>query len=798
MARRRIEGPLHSIIVLAIAFLFGCSTPTEPRRPEPQDPETELTYAPVEGDTTLYRVHLYWNGYDKDGEITEFRFALDGDTANAFSKWTPTTAKDTTMIFRVDPIREVGGHVFWIRAVDNEGRYDRTPAKRFFSSKTVPPVSRITRGPNAPGTQIGPNFTFEWEGIDPDGSETGGPAPVDSFEYLLLQEGAQLDPNHPPLELPQTREGWVKLIVNAVGPSLPPPNDDWKWIGIRGKRKRFTNVSPGDFVFALRAVDVAGATEKLTLAATPSIIGISWSVPVLPRSDPRNLRDFNVMNRNGGPSLTVCSSVLVNCLAPSFGPEDIVRKEIQMFQGETVTFSWSATAASYGGDIVGYSSALDDTTTAAWESIDPANTEVTYTSLPLGVHYLFVRAMDDGGLITNVKVPLRIVHPAFKDAPIGRPKVLYVDDSAPPPGDWDTAKRGSPNYPRDYVPWNGDAANSAGSQEDNWWFQNILVKLGQEFGVDVTLDDDHDTVFRGINSVDGRYVFTPEELAAYRAIIWNVDLNNTGSSPTALWKTLVGGSYSALAGYLRAGGTLILTGFMVASQTSRFPDAVATLSFSEGMCATLDRSGDSWKGAYFAREFMGIDRALPSDFANRTEGAKDFVEARATAEGSMLGFINAPLDVGGSAAKWDSMAFNPTVIPDTRESRLAPGLLKIEGWKLARDFGCFDLSVGMRRENTGPVAIPILTYHGVPKGVRYDSGPSPREGMVVGIATQAHDLGRSGQSGPITTQNSKGVIGRMVFLGFPIYYIKDAEAYSVMRAAFAWVNASPTLPTYAP
>jgi hypothetical protein len=33
----------------------------------------------------------------------------------------------------------------------------------------------------------------------------------------------------------------------------------------------------------------------------------------------------------------------------------------------------------------------------------------------------------------------------------------------------------------------------------------------------------------------------------------------------------------------------------------------------------------------------------------------------------------------------------------------------------------------------------------------------------------------------------------MVFLGFPIYYMKDDQAHAVMRAAFAYVNASPTL-----
>jgi hypothetical protein len=297
-------------------------------------------------------------------------------------------------------------------------------------------------------------------------------------------------------------------------------------------------------------------------------------------------------------------------------------------------------------------------------------------------------------------------------------------------------------------------------------------------------------------------VFTPEELANYRTIIWYVDLNNTISSPTALWKTLVGGSYSELAGYLRAGGTLILTGFQIAAQTSRFPDAVTTTSFSRGICASLDEGTQPWRGAYFARDFMGLDGALSNDGATRSGGARDFVEARVTPTGAALGFVTATMDVGGAGAKWDSMAFNPTRFPDTRDTRLAPGLPKIEGWRLmeqaGRNFGCFDPNVVIRKENGGPITLPVLTYHGVPKGVDYDGGPSPREGLVVGIATQAHDLGTSGNVGPITFQNSRGVIGRMVVLGFPMYYTKDSQAYGVMRAAFAWVNASPTLPSYSP
>jgi hypothetical protein len=262
----------------------------------------------------------------------------------------------------------------------------------------------------------------------------------------------------------------------------------------------------------------------------------------------------------------------------------------------------------------------------------------------------------------------------------------------------------------------------------------------------------------------------------------------------------VGGSYSELAGYLRAGGTLILSGFQIAGQTCRFSDTPFT---SRGMCATLDQGSSAWRGSYFVRDFMGLDGAEASDVASRTQGAKDFIEARVTTAGAALGFVNAQVDVGNSSAKWDSMAFNPTLVPDTRDTRLAPGLPKIEGWRMAQQFGCFDQNVFIRKETGAEVSVPIMTYHGVPRGVLYDGGASPREGLAVALATQAHDLGNSGGGGdpqhpaPITSAD-KGVIGRTVILGFPIYYIKDSQAYDVMRAAFAYVNASPTLPSYSP
>src|SRR5882672_2627002 len=415
--QRRVASLIVSILLaIGTGQLIGCSNSVKPpAKPVPLDPETELTYAPIENDTTTFRVRFYWNGSDRDGEVVRFYYAVDAESLKPIPEWRTTTAKDTTFLFLVDPILEIRGHVFMISAVDDKGYYDRTPARRFFSAKSAPPFSQIEKGPTAYNPLVGPNFTFEWSGIDPDGGETGGRAPVDSFEYQLLLVGSIADkatpPTHPPLP-PYGEEAYVNLINRATGPTLQPPYDDWVWAGIRGLKNRFRNATPGEYVFAERAVDLAGATEK----------NLQFD---------RNIRHFTVSTRNPGPILTVCASVFVRCLSPNSGPVDTPRKALQVFEGETISFSWKATAEAYGGEVVGYTYALDDT--SAFPGLDLLRTGATFTPSQLapGTHFLYVRAVDDGGLVTNAVIPILIVHPSFKD-PGAERSILYVDDSLAP------------------------------------------------------------------------------------------------------------------------------------------------------------------------------------------------------------------------------------------------------------------------------------------------------------------------------------------------------------------------------
>jgi hypothetical protein len=729
-----------------------------------RNPETTITFAPVQYDTTAFRVHFYWNGSDKDGQVVRFHLAVDDDSLMPLTEWPATAATDTTLMFLVDPIQELKVHTFKVAAEDNDGQLDLTPASRTFSAKTLPPQSQINRGPDAFNPVVGPNFTFGWSGIDPDGSETGGPSPVDSFQYMLLRVGGVADTTSPHDPLPRYNQDlYTALIRSAVGEGLPAGDpaghtrwDDWKWIGIRALEKRFRDVKPGEYVFAVRAVDIAGAREK-DLAFV------------------RNIRHFSVTNKDGvGPLLIVRNNFATGPTA-GVGP-GVDTNRLDIFEGETVSFSWTASAEAYGGEIVGYTYVLDDST--SFPALDPRSLGVTLQpgQLTVGSHFLYVRAVDDGGLATTVGQSMLIVHPDFKD--LGTPRsILFVDDAA--------LRLGNGSAPTDRT-------------ETDWWMLGSggtgpLLSLGVPYM-------EWDTIEQSNGGVAGRKQPGLRDLAPFSTVVWATDPENGGSVATAFFKTVAGRYYSDLQAYLRAGGTLIVTGWHIASDASGnrlLTQKVATYS-PNGICAAFAVGSVEYGQTVFPRMYMGIDNSLQNQTGRRTFGASDFVQGAPTSAGFAMGFDTARVDTGnysygvqypdqsGPSFKWNTNSYPPPITPDLG---LFPGLAGIEGWIMASDFGCVPTgTIGL--ENPAlPVVQPIYTYHGVPRGVLQDGAPSPREGLVCGSFAQSHDLGTNGG-----VYERTAAIGRIAFFTFPLYYLKDADAINIMRKSYEYVSASPTLP----
>jgi hypothetical protein len=208
-----------SACAILIVFL-GCSgDQLIGSRIENRAPEVWLSSGPVEGDTTGYQVHFYWGGWDPDGEIRDFEYAIvDGDPfgfsqedTTGRDKWSMTSSFDS--VFKVsadDSARSVTfhnylytrydkTHTFFLRAVDLEGKRSE-PVYRSFTAWTLAPFAQITL-PKAPVPatkvgQLGKVVRFEWKGTDPIDSPDNTQDP-DSVRYMYHRVDSPLGTYRP-------------------------------------------------------------------------------------------------------------------------------------------------------------------------------------------------------------------------------------------------------------------------------------------------------------------------------------------------------------------------------------------------------------------------------------------------------------------------------------------------------------------------------------------------------------------------------------------------------------------------
>jgi hypothetical protein len=130
--------------ILLVALLPGCAPDklagtVVDNRP----PEVWLSIAPPERSTVVYQVHIYWGGFDPDGKISHYEFAITNNETGVFDpadttgadKWHSTQSKDSVFTFTADTISDSSSvdfdkmlpyeferpHTFFIRSVDERG-----------------------------------------------------------------------------------------------------------------------------------------------------------------------------------------------------------------------------------------------------------------------------------------------------------------------------------------------------------------------------------------------------------------------------------------------------------------------------------------------------------------------------------------------------------------------------------------------------------------------------------------------------------------------------------------------------
>ncbi len=170
-----------SILFVALTSLFilvwlGCSTaPVGPgltNRP----PETFIANVPPGQDTIPAVTLVYWYGIDYDGFVSYYEWALSGDSVDPsqITTWDSIFATDDTMKLTIDDVdtstivldtildtiidtvivppdtlidTTIVWHFrgyFYVRAYDNEGLVDPTPAMRGWDVYSIKPVIEIT------------------------------------------------------------------------------------------------------------------------------------------------------------------------------------------------------------------------------------------------------------------------------------------------------------------------------------------------------------------------------------------------------------------------------------------------------------------------------------------------------------------------------------------------------------------------------------------------------------------------------------------------------------------------------
>jgi len=122
-------------------------------------------------ESTLF---VSWSGDDPDGFVASFElrfFPTSQPVASPEEGWTRTTSNDSLVLLPIPPGQKDANVIFEVRAIDNEGLTDPSPARTVFPIENAPPSVRLN------SFDLPPDTTFQivslgWEAQDPEGEES--------------------------------------------------------------------------------------------------------------------------------------------------------------------------------------------------------------------------------------------------------------------------------------------------------------------------------------------------------------------------------------------------------------------------------------------------------------------------------------------------------------------------------------------------------------------------------------------------------------------------------------------------
>ncbi len=552
MNARRTAGTLLVIALGALAFsVWGCSKKAAGILLPNQPPTVRLTNAPYSEVTRYYySITLNWIGFDPDGRIERYLYAIDPPReAGADTAWQITDKSQLTFSFpstrpdSLSPPTEPRGqdfHVFVLKAEDNRHATSPPATRSFFSYTVAPTVQIFDPPPRSNRTYVTPAVLIQWAGEDIDGVFTKKPV---KYKYKLLTNQTDVSVQTA-LQFTTSRDTVRRYYAprNWVG---------WDSTSADTTQKRFSSLIPDqEYVFCVIAFDEAGAySPTFSFAVNMLYFRVTFAGSNNPTITMFNEFFFYEYNAGG---------IDINCVP------------LEVPAGIPLTFNWFATAIP-GSAIKSYRWAvdivdlnddterIDDDDLAHWSPRNSGVTSCTIGPYPGGqLHRFYIEAEDINNLKSLGCVRFSVIQASFvNELGIVDDTRLLVDQRTPgtvacmdrPLGLWPTAAElDTFLYARGRVPW---ACYPAGT----------ITRPGLFNGYS----------FDTLNTRQGLEDMTVRlsALGRYRHLIWIVDggaagNNNPGTDRndpiTALRFMNTTGRSNTLAAYIRQGGQVWLVG----------------------------------------------------------------------------------------------------------------------------------------------------------------------------------------------------------------------------------------------
>ena len=406
-----LAGALAGWGLLAV---IGCSKRPGGLLLPNQRPSVDLTNAPVAPDRSnpyFYAYRVEWSGYDPDGRVDHYEYAIDPTAKDTV--WIKTPRNGEILFFRAsqpDPpqprqLRTASDfHVFVLKAVDNDGAESERKARAFYAY-TIAPSVQITNPLPTPllEASVTPSVRIEWNGQDVDGQFSTKPI---KYKFKLLNMG--IPGNSAFLSDPDSLRR-RDVATNWAG---------WDSTTADTQFFQFTNLTPSQhYLFALIGFDEAGAYSPVFTLNT-------------------NMLQFKAgYSSSNGPFIRFFNEFIdFTYQSAGYSADPLREVVVEVPTKVNITVNWDATPVAgsniqyfrwmVDGNINDQTLRSDQFDYIHWSTADPTRpNSVTLRPLTDGVHRFYLECGDNNNQKSLGILRLTAVTPSFDK------NLLVVDDT---------------------------------------------------------------------------------------------------------------------------------------------------------------------------------------------------------------------------------------------------------------------------------------------------------------------------------------------------------------------------------